>query len=142
MSNITAARRFTPHTNVLFLIGLGVLAGFVNGLLGTGGGIVLVLVFSYCAKRGVDGHRISFPMARRDIYANSLAVMLPISVFSATRYAAAGALDMTSFAPMILPSLLGGILGGFLLDRLHLSFLRKLFSLLVLISGVLMIVRG
>jgi uncharacterized membrane protein YfcA len=138
----TTSRRFASYTDALLLIGVGAIAGFVNGLLGTGGGILLVLIFSHCAKRAVNSHSISFPMARRDIYANALAVMLPISVFSATRYAAAGALDMTSFAPMILPSLLGGVLGGFLLDRLHLSFLRKLFSLLVLISGVLMIVRG
>ena len=136
----------TPHRasvgDALFLLLLGSLAGFINGLLGTGGGILLVLLFSRSAQRAKQKNSISFPMTQRDIYANALAVMLPISVFSATQYASAGALDLGAFSPMILPSLLGGVLGGVLLDRLKLSWLRTLFSLLVSISGVLMLIRG
>ncbi len=126
--------------DLLFLITLGFLAGFINGLLGTGGGIVLVLLLARCsAKRGA-GH-IRFPLENRDVYANALAVMLPISVFSATQYAAAGALDLTAFSPFLLPSLAGGIIGGILLDRLRLSRLKALFSLLLFVSGVLLILR-
>ncbi|MBR2621058.1 MAG: TSUP family transporter [Clostridia bacterium] len=142
MQRLTTAPRRQARADVLFLVLLGTLAGFINGLLGTGGGILLVLLFSRSAERAKRGKGISFPMARRDIYANALSVMLPISIFSATQYASAGALDVKAFSPMLLPSLLGGILGGILLDRLKLSWLRTLFSLLVLISGIFMLFRG
>ena len=142
MQKLTTTPRHRARADVLFLVLLGALAGFINGLLGTGGGILLVLLFSRSAQRAERAKSISFPMARRDIYANAMAVMLPISIFSATQYASTGALDLRAFSPMLLPSLLGGILGGFLLDRLKASWLRTLFSLLVLISGALMLVRG
>ena len=141
MQKLTTTPRHRASADVLFLALLGSLAGFINGLLGTGGGILLVLLFSLSAERAKHGKSISFPMARRDIYANALSVMLPVSIFSATQYARAGALDLKAFSPMLLPSLLGGVLGGILLDRLKVSWLRVLFSVLILISGVFMILR-
>ncbi len=132
-------RRSFGVTGLLLL--LGVLAGFTNGLLGTGGGILLVLILATQVKHA-KSRPVSLPLEQRDIYANALAVMLPISVFSALQYAHAGTLDIGAFSPMILPSLAGGVIGGILLDRLKLSFLQRMFALLILISGVLMIVRG
>ena len=86
--------------------------------------------------------QFSLPSDSRDVFAGALAVTLPLSLFSAAKYATAGRLNLADFAPLILPSLLGGLLGGFLLDRLKLPWIRTLFSLLVLVSGVLMIVRS
>ena len=119
---------------------LGAVAGFINGLLGTGGGIFLVYALQAIAKRRTDAP--AGQDATRDVYAGALSVMLPISVFSAIHYARAGALDLKAFSPLILPSVIGGVLGGFLLDRLGVRWLRRLFALLVLCSGVLMIVRS
>jgi uncharacterized membrane protein YfcA len=68
--------------------------------------------------------------------------MLPISIFSAVHYARAGTLDMVSFSPLLLPSVAGGVLGGYLLDKLRIDWLKRLFALIVLCSGVLMIVRS
>ena len=126
---------------VLLLLTLGVSAGFINGLLGTGGGILLVLAFSRAAERSDSERTVSLPLTRRDAYANALCVMLPISLFSALRYIRAGAIDPIAFSPFIPPSILGGLLGGILLDRLKVSWLRVLFSVLILISGVFMILR-
>ena len=124
---------------LLFLIGLGAGGGFINGLLGTGGGIFLVYTLRWYSERHAqDGRGI---LGTRDVYAGALAVMLPISVFSATHYARAGALDLSSFAPLLLPSVVGGVLGGILLDKLRIDLLRRLFALLVLCSGILMILR-
>ncbi len=130
-----------PHipSTAWLLLALGGGAGFLNGLLGTGGGILLVL-----ALRALVCHRAedaAAPMSQRDVYATALSVMLPISVFSTVQYARAGALDLSGFAPMILPTLLGGVLGALLLDKLRLDWLKRLFSLLLLVSGALMIAR-
>lgn len=124
----------------MFWIMLGTLAGFINGLLGTGGGIFLVLLLLRASKQSRNKH-IHIAIDPRDIYATALSVMLPISVFSAVQYTAAGALDFRQFSPFILPSLLGGLIGGVLLDRLRLSRLKSLFSLLLLISGILLLIR-
>ena len=43
---------------------------------------------------------------------------------------------------MLLPTIAGGVLGGILLDKLKLTWLSRLFALLVLISGIFMIVRA
>ena len=128
-------------TTALFLLLLGAGAGFINGLLGTGGGILLVYVMRAYARRHSTNDVQLTTSSQRDVYATALATMLPISVFSAVHYARAGALDLQAFSPLLLPSVAGGLLGGWLLDRLKLDWLKRLFALLVLISGILMIVR-
>ena len=140
MSSTRSARLPRVSSTALFLLLLGAAAGFLNGLLGTGGGIVLVYVMQWYRRRRGGPHVL--PDQARDVYATALAVMLPISIFSSFHYANAGALDFNAFAPMLLPSVVGGILGGWLLDRLKLDLLKRLFALLVLISGILMIVRA
>jgi uncharacterized membrane protein YfcA len=52
-----------------------------------------------------------------------------------------GSLQPSDFAPMLIPTIAGGLIGGILLDKLDLSYLKRLFGLLVLLSGILMIVR-
>ena len=121
-------------STVFFLLMLGAGAGFINGLLGAGGGILLVYVL-----RGYVNRR--YPK-NSDTLAKALAVMLPVSVFSALHYVLSGTLKTASFSFVILPSVAGGILGGWLLDKLKLSWLRRLFALLVLCSGVLMVLRA
>ena len=114
----------------------GLLAGFCNGLLGAGGGIILV--FTLGALVGEDSE------ARRSIYANALAVMLPLSIFTLMRYAGSGSLTERSagLEPIyILGAAAGGVAGGILLGRLRGRNLKRLFALLTLISGILMIVR-
>ena len=111
----------------------GILAGFANGLLGAGGGIVAVFAFARFLRSG--------EYERRDLYANALCVMLPISAVSCLRYAAAGHLVTEGFGWYALPAILGGVVGGILLGRLRASLLKKIFALLVIYSGVMLIVR-
>ncbi len=129
-------------STVFFLLMLGAGAGFINGLLGAGGGILLVYVLRGYVNRRYPKNSDTLAKAHRDIYANALAVMLPVSVFSALHYVLSGTLKTASFSFVILPSVAGGILGGWLLDKLKLSWLRRLFALLVLCSGVLMVLRA
>jgi uncharacterized membrane protein YfcA len=127
----------TPTVWLLLALGGG--AGFINGLLGTGGGILLVLVLQTYVRRHTSATAAA--QAQRDVFATALSVMVPISVLSTVLYARGGSLDLGGFAPMILPTVLGGVLGAFLLDKLRLDWLKRLFSLLLLVSGVLMVVR-
>ena len=115
----------------LLLLGFG--AGVVNGLLGAGGGILLV-----------SGLSRLLASARRDAhipFAAAIAVMLPLSLFSAYRYKRLGHLLTADFAPLLLPAALGGLLGGVLLHRFSPRSLKILFAAVVLASGVIMVVR-
>ena len=120
----------------LLLIG-GFLAGFCNGLLGAGGGIILVLVFSRLFGKDTE--------ARRSIYANALLVMLPLSCLTLFRYLRAGALTEELTSPngnsIVLGAILGGILGGVVLGKLHGRRLKILFASLTAISGIIMLTR-
>lgn len=119
------------HPSVL-LCGAGVLGGFVNGLLGAGGGIVIVFLISSLTHGALDG---------KDVFANALAVMLPVSIVSLISYSLSGNVGTADTVIFAFPALLGGLLGAFLLERIRTSFLKKLFTAIVLWSGFYMIVK-
>lgn len=116
-----------------FLIAAGALCGFLNGLLGAGGGIIAVF-----ALRLSLGDELS---DTRDVFANALCVTLPISVLSCFTYALRGDLKINGIGLYVIPAILGGLLGGVLLGKLKAASVKRLFSALVVISGILLIVR-
>ena len=127
------------HSRLLYVCAGSLAAGIANGLLGAGGGIILIFVLAYALgglyEKGEELYK------RRDLMAISLSVMLPVSAVSATRYALGGMLDTEYIPKIILPAVIGGIVGGILLDKLKESFIIKLFAFLVIYSGIAMIVR-
>ena len=122
---------------VLLLMGAGLLAGFCNGLLGAGGGIVLAL--SLGAMLPKDSESV------RSVYSNALLVMLPLSALTLTRYIGGGALEAEAMGikaySVLLGAAIGGVIGGILLGKLQGRGIRRLFALLTLISGIIMITR-
>jgi uncharacterized membrane protein YfcA len=111
----------------------GLLAGVANGLLGAGGGIIA----AFGLLREYRGD-----LEPKDAYAGALSVMLPLSLLSFLRYLGAGALS--SAPPLgiyLVPALLGGASGALLLARLGNRALRRLFGILVVWSGILLIIR-
>ena len=119
--------------NVLRLSFIGLLSGFINGLLGAGGGIIIVFGMMPLISRE-NG-------SARDVFANALAVMLPVSFVSLISYFLSGRLVGDRFGIYALPAALGGIIGALILDRLKISFLKKLFAVIVIWSGIYMILR-
>ena len=100
-------------------------AGMLNGLLGTGGGMVLTLAL-----------RASAPDAERDGMALSTACMLLFSVLTTILYGIQGHLVLGDAVPVLLPAFLGGALGSVLLGRLRLPMVDMILSLLLLYSGL------
>lgn len=115
-----------------FLILGGLAAGFANGLLGAGGGIIIVWTLTKALEGTVKDSK--------DIFANALAVMLPVSAMSAISYAARGSLPTDGILRFILPAVLGGVTGAFLLDRISAGAVKTLFSFLVILSGIIMVI--
>ena len=110
-------------------IAAGMLAGFLNGLLGAGGGILAVALLS---RSG---------LARKEAHATALALMLPLTVISLVVYQLHGNLPLKQVWPFLVPALLGALAGAWLLKKTPLLWVRLLFGLLVLYSAVRMLLQ-
>ena len=114
----------------------GIGAGFCNGLLGAGGGIIAVLALSAVLPRDEE--------SRRSLYANALCVMLPLSILTLVTYAFKGQVPAGflggDYTWILMGGAFGGILGGVVLGKLKSDFTDKLFAIFTVISGVLMII--
>ena len=120
------------HTAVLPLLGIGLVSGFINGFLGAGGGILIILGLRLCTRnKKIDEHRF---------YTTALGVMLPLSAFSVWQYRRAGHLAPLSLGTFMLPALIGGAVGALLLPHLKTTLLNRIFAGMVLISGVLLVI--
>lgn len=101
--------------------------GFVNGLLGGGGGMIAVPAL---AGTGLSEKRA---------HATAIATVLPASAASAVVYLFHGAVRLFVLVPVALGALLGGFLGAGLLKRAPSKFVTFVFALLMLTAGVKMI---
>lgn len=121
------------HHILIFLplLGLGFCAGFVNGLLGAGGGILIVFGLGWLLREKVRDPRV--------IYATAIAVILPLSVLSAVQYFRRGSLDLNTLSYLIIPATLGGTAGALLLKKLSPAILSRIFAAVVLISGITLV---
>ena len=121
------------HTRLGALLAFGLAAGLINGLLGTGGGIILVFAISYFCKNTLPD--------RRDVCANALVVTLALTLLSTTLYIGGGNAPPADLSRFVLPGAVGGLAGGFLLGKITPTALGKLFAVLLVVSGIFMLVR-
>lgn len=127
-------KNLSPLPSRAILLALtGFCAGCVNGLLGAGGGIIVVLAVSRIMSDTLK--------SKNDAFTVALCVMLPISLVSCLIYSLRKSMSADGFGVFLLPALVGGAIGGALLGKIKASAVKKLFSALVVLSGILMIVR-
>ncbi|MBQ4065087.1 MAG: TSUP family transporter [Clostridia bacterium] len=117
----------------VFLLLVGGVAGFVNGFLGTGGGILLLFGSILLEKRKKSD--------ARDLFAGTALVTLCLSGVSAVIYFLKGMVPGEGLGTYLLPAAAGGAVGAFLLDRLPTKWVERLFALLVLVAGGLLLLR-
>ncbi len=115
----------------ILVITVGFFGGMVDGFLGTGGGILMLLVLN----RAVIGQG-----DKRDAFATALFCMVPLSVLSLALTLERGAVSVgtlfaSAHAPLYAGALLGGMLGAYLLSRLKLPLIEALFAALLIFSG-------
>lgn len=110
----------------------GLSSGYINGLFGTGGGIILVFALTRLMTRE-RGY------CARDVFATVIAAILPMSAVSAAFYLRDGRVGISLAEPYLLPGILGGIIGGLLLEKINLKLLKKLFAFMVAYAGIRML---
>lgn len=134
------------HRLRVFASGLiGFAAGMINALLGAAGGILLVYTMPHVIRADsplpAPFSKSTAPrMESRDHLATSLSVTLPISLFSFTSHWMNGVRpNLSTLIWLIVPAGLGGLLGAWLLGRIRADFLRRLFAIVVIVSGFRML---
>ena len=110
------------------LLLIGLFTGLVNGLFGSGGGTVLVpcLVF----VMNVEDHKA---------HATAIAIILPLSILSSFIYYRYNVVDIALTAKVAIGSVLGGVVGSMLLNKLSINVLRKVFGVIMIAAAVRMV---
>jgi uncharacterized protein len=116
----------TPHRRpLLALIGIGLFAGFLSGLFGIGGGIVIVPLLVLAAG-----------FKRRLAAGTSLAAIVPAALVGVASYAALQHVDWIVALLLVIGSIVGAQVGAHLLHRLPVQAIRWAF--IVFLAAVAM----
>lgn len=113
--------------NKVKLIATGSAVGLMNGFMGGGGGIFVVLALTLIVG-----------MQQKHAQATAILIILPVSIASATIYIIGGNVNwlMTLFATIGVVA--GGIVGAFVLKKVDDKWLKLVFSFILLLAGVRM----
>ena len=114
------------------LLTASVIAGAVNGFIGTGGGIILYFALKLSSKEKSHDEM-------KDILATIIAAIIPVSIVSAIVYMIRGEIIYNALAVYLPAALIGGIAGALLLQRLHFKIIKKIFAALIIYAGVRMV---
>jgi len=107
---------------------IGMIIGFINGLLGAGGGLVLLLFLKRSLQ--LDAHKA---------HATSVAVMLPLSILSTFIYIGKTEISWSIALWLALGGIVGGYLGAHVLKRIEPRHLGKILGVVLIISALRMI---
>lgn len=107
----------------------GILTGFLNGLFGAGGGMSAVPVLKGAGLEPNSAH------------ANSVAVIVPLSMFSATIYLLNGTVTFSDALPFIPSGVVGAAVGALLLHKIPSKWMRRIFGAFVLWAGVRLMLK-
>ena len=108
---------------------IGVVAGFLSGLLGIGGAVILIPGMVYVL--GFD---------QRMAQGTSLAVLaLPVVLAGALEYYRQGFVDLRTAAVLVLSFPLGSLLGGMLAVKTSPQLLKKIFAIFLIVVALKML---
>jgi uncharacterized membrane protein YfcA len=114
---------------ILVLLGIGLVAGFLSGLVGIGGGIVIVPVLVYV-----------FSMSQKTAQGTTLFMfLLPIGILGVYNYHKAGHVDFKIACIMAVTFLLGSYLGSRTAISLDTKLVKQVFAFAIILVGIKML---
>ncbi|RCU43570.1 sulfite exporter TauE/SafE family protein [Chryseobacterium lacus] len=115
-------------TLVIGLVVLGLLAGYLSGLVGIGGGIIMVPVLVFF-----------FGFTQHKAQGTTLALlMIPVGIFGVMNYHKTGNVDIKTALLLCCGFVLGSYLGSKTAISLSQDALRKIFAVLMFIVAIRM----
>ncbi len=133
MNEKIALRSEAKKRSMIFALA-GILSGIVNGLLGTGGGILTVLFLSKIYAKDSS-------YSTKDIFAITLCSSVIMSMASLLFYLSSGCFSVSDSALYMLAAVPGGVLGAILLEKLSSKTMKLIFALLVVWAGISMMIK-
>ena len=103
----------------------GICAGFVNGLFGAGGGMILVPLLTKFTN-----------LTDNEIFPTSVSIILPICLVSLIFSQTNGNVNLEILYPCLLGSTAGGIVAGYFGRKIPTNWLHKGLGLLILWGGI------
>lgn len=107
---------------------IGITSGFLNGVLGAGGGTIIVPSLERLLK--VPPHKA---------HATAISIILPISMVSSYFYLRQGLLDQKATMYIASLGMIGGFVGARVLKKLSGKTIRIVFAVSMIIAGVRML---
>ncbi|MEG0979773.1 MAG: sulfite exporter TauE/SafE family protein [Oscillospiraceae bacterium] len=104
----------------------GIIVGFINSLLGAGGGMIAVPLL----KRS--------QLSQNEAHASAVAVILPLTVISAVLYLYKGYVDISDSLPFIVYGVFGSIVGAVVLKKVPSTLLKRIFGVFMIYAGIRM----
>lgn len=120
-------------TRTIFFCVVAVAAGFLNGFIGTGGGILIIFILRWFYRTNPERYH------PKDFFAAAILCIIPISLISLVIYAPNQSIDLPAFLPMLLCGAAGSLLGAWLLDKIKLPWLNRIFAVLIIWAGISML---
>ena len=125
--NNSCKQNLTKNGNMWAILG-GALAGFINGIFGGGGGMIIVplltLILKYNPKKA---------------HATAILIILPLSLISGLLYSYFKMLGISLLLPVSIGVSVGGVVGAILLSKLSSKWIVLIFSIVMAVAGVKMI---
>lgn len=103
---------------------IGIFSGFVNGILGTGGGTVVVPAIQWL---GVDAKKS---------HSTAIAIILPVTLISAFFYFRQGNIDLKSTLILSVSGCAGAVIGAKFLKKIPSFYLKIIFGISMIAGGI------
>lgn len=117
-------------TKPIKLIGIGLIAGIVNGLFGSGGGTLVVPALVFLI--GVKDYKA---------HATAISIILPLSIISTFIYFKNNIIRFDIALVITLGGVLGSFIGAKILKKVPAPVLRKIFGIVIIITALRMIIK-
>lgn len=116
-------------TTLLILLLIGLAAGFLSGLIGIGGGVLIVpalVVFAGFSQKLAQGTSLGI-------------LLLPVGILAVIQYYKQGYLNVNYVAIISIAFILGGFLGSKLAISLSDDKMKKIFAVILMVIAIKML---
>lgn len=112
----------------IFVI-FGFLIGFINSLLGAGGGMITVPLLK------------KFNLSQNEAHASTVAVIFPLTIISAFMYILKGYVEISDALPFVIFGIAGSVVGAWILKKVSPKILKRIFAVFMIYAGVRMVFK-
>ena len=109
---------------------IGIAVGIISGLFASGGGLLLVPIYTHVLK-----------LDEKEARATTLFFILPMVILTAIMYYKSNFIDWSLGIKCAIGGIFGGIIGGKLLNKISNKYLQIFFILFLLYAGISSIMR-